>query len=189
MARRSGTGPSVPTALTGTPGTGKSSVAARLAPRLPSVEVGELARRLGAATGSGRSVVVDVGRLNRRIRARGWPAGVRLVVGHLAGRLPVRDVIVLRCRPIELERRLARAGRGSADDRRENAVAEATDVVLLDSLRPGRRVWEVDTTGRSVDAVARAVARRLARRGPSRTGIVDWLGDARVTEHLLDRPP
>lgn len=176
------------TALTGTPGTGKSSVAARLAARWRMCEVAELALDLRAGRRRGRTVEVDLPRLRARIRARRRLPDVDVLVGHLAHLLPVRDVIVLRCHPVELARRLRRARRGAAADRRENFLAEATDVVLREALGPGRRVWEVDTTGRTVADVAREVDRRLRRRGRSSYGTVDWLGDPRVTAHLLDRP-
>ena len=175
-------------ALTGTPGTGKSSVAAALGARLASIEVGDLARAMGMARPIRGGVTVDLPRLCRRLARSDALEGVDLVVGYLAHRLPVRDVVVLRCHPAELERRLRRARRGSPADRRENVVAEATDVILLESLRPGRRVWEIDTTGRSVASVAREVARRLRARGRSSYGSVDWLADPAVTAHLLDRP-
>jgi len=178
----------IPVALTGTPGTGKSSVARALSSRFTVIEVVDLARALGAARPVPGNVEVDLGRLRRRLRARSaWPE-VDLVVGHLAHLLPVRDIVVLRCHPVELERRLRRARRGSPSDRRENAAAEAIDVVLLEALGPGRRVWEVDTTGRSVASVSRAVARRLRDRGRSSYGDVDWLADPVVTAHLLDLP-
>jgi len=175
-------------ALTGTPGTGKSSVGALLARGRVVVEVGSLARRFGAARRRGRTVEVDLDRLRRALVAPDALSEVDLVVGHLAHLLPIRDVVVLRCHPRTLARRLARARRGSAIDRRENYVAEATDVVLLEALGSGRRVWEIDTTGRSVRAVARAVERRIRTRGRSSYGAVDWLADPRVTAHLLDRP-
>jgi adenylate kinase len=177
-----------PVALTGTPGTGKSAVAAILARRQRVIEVDALARGLGASRGRGRTVEVDLARLRRgraTLRALGR---FDVVVGHLAHLLPIRDVIVLRCRPVELERRLRRARRGSPRDRKENYVAEATDVVLLEAVRPGARVWEIDTTGRTVSAVARAVDHRIRHRGRSSYGAVDWLGDPGVTAHLLDRP-
>jgi adenylate kinase len=175
------------TALTGTPGTGKSSVAAALSHRYRVVEVGELALELGAARRTRGGLEVDLPRLSALVRRPRTLRRYDLVVGHLAHLLPLRNVVVLRCDPLELSHRLARARRGSPSTRRENARAEALDVVLLETLRPGRRVWEFDTTGRSVRAVARDVARCLARPGPSRYGRVDWLADPRVTEGLLDR--
>ncbi|MGI0071424.1 MAG: AAA family ATPase [Thermoplasmata archaeon] len=175
-------------ALTGTPGTGKSAVAAALAPTLRAIEVADLAARFGAARRVRGGVEVDVPALRRRLRRAGALRRVDLVVGHLAHLLPIRDAVVLRCHPAELERRLRAARRGSAAERRGNVIAEATDVVLFEAAGPGRRVWEIDTTGRSVAAVAREVRRRLRVRGRSKYGRVDWLADARVTAHLLDRP-
>ncbi|MFZ0699149.1 MAG: AAA family ATPase [Thermoplasmata archaeon] len=174
--------------MTGTPGTGKSTVARRLAPRFRSIEIGELALRLGVGRRSGRrSSTVDLARLARKLRRA--PPPVDLVVGHLAHLLPIRDTIVLRCNPLELERRLARARRGSARDRAENVIAEATDAILFEAIRAGRRVWEIDTTGLDPDAVARRVAWRIAHRGRSGYGRVDWLADPAVTEELLRLGP
>jgi adenylate kinase len=175
--------PRVPVALTGTPGTGKSSVAAALRGRRTSLEVSEWALASHAGRRRGRGVAVDLARLPRRL------PDVDLLVGHLAHLVPVRDVIVLRCHPIELLRRLRAARRGSDAERRANAEAEALDFVLWEALRPGRRVWEIDTSGRSVADVARAVDRAWRRRGPSRYGRTDWLRDSAVTEHLLDARP
>ncbi len=176
-----------PVALTGTPGVGKSAVARRLGRRFRVTEVAELARAVGAARGRGRSVVVDVKALARALGRSGRALPVDVVVGHLAHLLPVREAIVLRCHPLELERRLRRARRGTAAERRENFVCEATDVVLGEAVRRGTPVFEIDTTGRSVAEVAREVARRLERGGRTRRGSVDWLSDPKVTEHLLER--
>ncbi len=176
-----------PVALTGTPGVGKSSVARRLAKRFRVVEVGDLALEVGAATGRGRAVVVDVPKLARALGRTGRVRPVDLVVGHLAHLLPVREAIVLRCHPVDLARRLTRARRGTPTERRANVVCEATDVILSEVVRRKIPVFEIDTTGRSVESVARAVARRLAHGGPARRGTVDWLADTAVTEHLLER--
>lgn len=175
-------------AITGTPGTGKSTVARGLPAAWPAVEVGDIAVALGAGTRRRKEVLVDLTALAPALRQS--RLGGRLVlVGHLAHFLPVRDVVVLRCDPRELGRRLARAGRGTATDRQENVAAEATDVVLLEAIRPGRRIWEVDTTGRPPAEVTREVARLLRRRPPSRYGTVDWLSEPGVTDYLLGPAP
>lgn len=67
--------------------------------------------------------------------------------------------------------------------------SEAIDLVLREAIGPGRRVWEVDTTGRSPRQVASEVRRRLRRRGPSSYGHVRWLADPTVTDYLLDAGP
>jgi adenylate kinase len=172
-------------ALTGTPGTGKSSVAKRLRSAPPAVEVSELALQLGAGRRRGHgSVEVDLVALRRAFRrfARTTPTGV--AVGHLAHLLPVRYVIVLRCHPRELARRLRRVGR-SRRDRTANAFAEALDIVLVEALATRVPVREVDTTHRSVAAVARGVESLVRRRPRARYGRVRWLADRRLTEELL----
>jgi adenylate kinase len=176
-------------ALTGTPGTGKSAVARLLAPDLTCVEVGELALACGCGRRTARGYEVDMIALEKAVLRSRALRGVDLVVGHLSHRLPVRDVIVLRCRPDELLRRLRRSRRGSVRERHENYIVEAIDAILAEAVGSGRRVWEIDTTGRSVREVARAVLARWKRRGPSAYGRVDWLADPSVTAHLLDRGP
>ncbi len=177
-----------PWALTGTPGTGKSTVARLLPRRWRVIEVAELARRLGAARGRGRHVVVDLAALRRRMgRVHGE---YDVLVGHLAHLLPVRGSVVLRCHPRELDRRLRRTRRGPAADRRANVVCEATDLVLLEAIGRGRPVVEVDTTGRTAGSVARQVARLLAHpAGPGARARTDWLADPWVTAHLLEAGP
>lgn len=177
-----------PLALTGTPGTGKSSVARQLAPRLRTIEVGRLAERLGAARGRGRSVVVDLDRLRRALRRTGALDEYDLVVGHLAHLLPVAGSIVLRCEPRELLERLRHAHRGSRADRQANFIAEATDAILVEALAARTRVAEVDTSGRSVASVARTVLARWRSRRWPRGRRIDWLSRPGVTEHLLDGP-
>ncbi|MHB1435055.1 MAG: adenylate kinase family protein [Thermoplasmata archaeon] len=170
-------------ALTGTPGSGKTRVALELRGRPPSIEVGPLAERFGASTTHGRGWTVDLPRLRRGLRSRG--AVEPLWVGHLAHLLPVRAAIVLRCHPRRLLDRLERSARPLARRlREENAAAEALAVVTREALRPGVRVWELDTTDRSVPEVARAVRRLLQDRPAPRYGRIDWLRDPSVASAL-----
>ena len=113
------------------------------------------------------------------------PPRPTVVVGHLSHLLPVDRVLLLRCHPVELARRLARRRSISLRERRENLVSEAIDLIRWEVEASGRSVLEVDTTRRSPVEVARECERRLAsrRRGPSPR--VDWLADRRVTEELL----
>jgi adenylate kinase len=173
--------------LTGTPGTGKSSCAARLPSRIAHVELGELARReLGAVERSG-SVTVDLRRLARWIAKNPPPGGPTFVVGHLSHLLPIRDVVLLRCHPVELARRLRNGRSTTAKERRENVWAEATDVILFEARRRGRRIWEIDTTRHNPERVARRIAALVDRPPAPTRRFVDWLAEPSVTEHLLDR--
>jgi broad-specificity NMP kinase len=177
-----------PIALTGTPGTGKSTVARHLS-RLRTIEVADLARSWGFARPRAGSLEVDVPALVRAARPPRSLAGFDVVVGHLAHFLPLRDVVVLRTDPLELDRRLRRSPRGGDLERRENVTAEATDLVRWEAVRPGRRVLQVDTTGKTPSAVAREVARFVRTRRSGKGPRIDWLSDPRVTDYLLDRTP
>lgn len=176
-------------ALTGTPGVGKSAVAGLIAPSIPASEVAELARRWGAIRTVGGAHEVDLEVLATRLQHR--PAAPpRLVVGHLAHLLPIRDVVVLRCHPLVLADRLrARGGPAEPASIQANLVAEALDTILIEAKRLGRRVWSIDTTHASPQRVARRVLEIVRRRPRGPDDRVDWLADARVTEHLLAEEP
>jgi len=173
-------------ALTGTPGTGKSSVAAGLAELgISSEEVGALAVRLGLARRRPGGLSVDLEALVKRTRR---PSSFRsdVVVGHLAHLLPIRDVVVLRCHPTELARRLGASRRRSERDRRENLLCEAIGVVTSEAVERRRCLLEVDTTRRPPRAVARSIARWMEGPRRPRWGEVDWIADPTVTAHLLE---
>lgn len=178
-------------ALTGTPGTGKSSAAAQLKGRLASIELSELALTSASGTGSRRTVEVDVPALSRWVRPLMGPAGPPLlIVGHLAQFLPVARAIVLRAHPLEVARRLRRSARGTVGERWENAAAEAIGLVRAETAAAGVPLLEIDTTRLRPPRVADAIARTVKTGFPRSTGRpVDWLADPSVTAELLRRLP
>jgi adenylate kinase len=159
-------------ALTGTPGTGKTTIADRVGTDpdvdLEVVDLGALVEREGLTTGYDEdrdSVVVDVEAVRTVLADR---TGI-LVESHLAHRLDVDCVVVLRCHPEELVDRLEDRGYDDAK-LEENAESEALDVVLTEAVeRHGLdAVYEVDTTGRDPDVVAGdVVAAMTGDRDPS----------------------
>jgi adenylate kinase len=164
-------------ALTGTPGTGKTTVADLVADRV-DLEVGhvnEVVREEGLATGRDEergSLVADLEALRERFAGRDDV----LLESHLAHHLPADRVVVLRCHPDELRERLA--GRDWAGEKvAENVESERLDVVLSEAVAEHglESVYEVDTTGREPAAVAdEGVAAVRGEREPS-AGEVDFL--------------
>ena len=162
-------------ALTGTPGTGKSSVAAELERRGYSVvlldrfaEEHKLISGFDEARGTKE---VDVEAVDRELRV---PAKVAFLVGHYAHLLSVNLAVVLRCRPKVLADRLR--ARGWADAKvRENVEAEAIDAITQEAVDRLPFVYEVDTTATTPPATADAVLEILQGKVRGREpGRLDW---------------
>ena len=184
-------------ALTGTPGTGKTTVADRLRTDLRVIHLNDVVREEGL-TGSvdeeRDSLVADLDAVGRWLDDHAGEAGDLIVESHLAHLLDADRVVVLRCAPAELERRLLERGetetgtgarenaapaepsRALARKARENADSEALDVILSEAVeRHGEAaVYEVVTTDRSPDAVAREVEAVLAGEREPSAGTVDY---------------
>jgi adenylate kinase len=164
---------SVRVAVTGTPGTGKSSATALLEDEFEVVHLNEVVRDEGLWTERDEdrdSLVVD---LDAAADHLGDWEGV--VESHLAHYLDADRVVVLRCRPDVLEQRLRERGEPDAKAR-ENAESEALDVILSEAVqRHGRdAVYEIDTTEQSPAAVADAIRAVVAGEREPSAGTVDF---------------
>jgi adenylate kinase len=162
--------------VTGTPGTGKTTVTERLDTDLQVVHLNELIRERGLHRDRDEtrdSVVADMDAVRKHL-----PEGDAIVESHLAHHLPADRVVVLRCHPEELTERLAERDESAASVA-ENAEAERLDVVLTEAVeRHGRdAVYEIDTTGRAPEAVVADVAAVLAGERDPEVGVVSFLTD------------
>jgi len=167
-------------ALTGTPGTGKTTVADLLTDGdgpsvdLRAIHLNDVLEReaLYERVDEERdSYVADLGALRAHLDGRDDV----LVESHLAHHVDADRVVVLRCRPDELAARLRERG-AEESEVEENADSEALDVILGEAVeRHGRdRVYEVDTTDRPPSEVAREVARVAAGEVEPSAGTVDF---------------
>lgn len=167
-------------ALTGTPGTGKSTVARILATKgMSIIELGDLAKEKGLLEEFDRdrgSYEVDVEKLDLAI-GDGYE-GTTVLVGHLSHLVTSDMIIVLRCRPSVLATRL-RARNYPETKVAENAEAEALDAILVESVETGTEVYEVDTTNITEDEAAEAVVSILAgNKEKYAIGNIDWSEEA-----------
>ena len=165
-------------AISGTPGTGKSTAAAQLTVDLPIVHLNELIETAGYTTGYDDERGTAIADLDAIVD---WlddqPASI-VVESHLAHRLPVDGVIVLRCHPDELADRLRERGE-STESIRENVDSERLDVILVDALElhGDEAIYEIDTTGRSPRTVADEIERVIAGEREPGAGRVSFLED------------
>lgn len=141
-------------AVTGTPGTGKTTATDTLETDLEVIHLNEVIEREGLTEGVDEkrdSTIADLDAV------REWFDGREdvLVESHLAHHLPVDRVIVLRCHPETIEQRLA-GPEESPQSVEENAKSEALDVILVEAVQKhgGENVYEIETTDTSPDAVA-----------------------------------
>ena len=162
-------------AVTGTPGTGKSTATDLVESDLDVVHLNELVREeeLYTEVDEDRdSVIADLD----AIRSRLADADDVLVDSHLAHHLDADRVVVLRCHPQELVERLTDRGAPLAKAE-ENADAESLDVILSEAVAQHgtEHVYEIDTTDRSPEEVAADIEDVIAGdRAPS-AGDVDFM--------------
>ncbi|MDE1862132.1 MAG: AAA family ATPase [Thaumarchaeota archaeon] len=165
--------------ITGTPGTGKHTIARRVARELGLhlVDVNEVAKTCGLAKRKGGALEVDVVKLSNMIKRKIPQAS--LLVGHLApyvvSKRNVESCIVLRRSPYKLERSY-RARGYSRKKALENLGSEILGTIYYDAVKNfGRKkVLQLDTTNLTVpDTVKKARSLLAGRRTGSKD--VDWL--------------
>lgn len=162
--------------ITGTPGTGKKTLAPAVAEELglPCVSLNGL---LTSAEKARSSRGVDPRRLRRRLLK--VAGGASIVYGHLVpdalAKGDVERVVVLRCNPEVLRRRLQLRGYPTSKVV-ENVEAELIGVVSASCIAKfgSEKCAEFDTTSRGVRSSTGAVAKLLGSRRSKGT-LVDWV--------------
>lgn len=141
-------------AVTGTPGTGKTTAVAAITTPHQTVHLNDVIHAEGLTTAHDEerdSAVVDMDAVADWLRER----DEIIFESHFAHRFDADRVVVLRCHPEELTDRLS--GREKSDvSIAENAESEAIDLILSEAVdRHGHsQVYEIDTTGRTPQDVA-----------------------------------
>lgn len=190
-------------AVTGTPGTGKSTATELLGERagtgasaddedagspagldseaLDVVHLNDVVRdeELYDDVDEARdSVVVDLDALAAWVdeHVAATDASVVVLDSHLAHHLDVDRVVVLRCHPETIEARLTDRGEPAATAA-ENAESEALDVILGETVdaHGTDAVYEIETTDTTPEAVADAIASVLAGARDPSAGTVDYI--------------
>jgi adenylate kinase len=148
--------------ITGTPGTGKTTVAEALDREVISIK--EFARERGL--GEEKELFeIDTEAVKEALPEDCW------VEGHLAHKVGVDYCIVLRTRPDILEERLE--DRDYSDEKvQENLEAEKMDLILSEAFE-ATKVYEIDTTKKSVEDVVDEINSAVKNK-ESKYAICDW---------------
>jgi adenylate kinase len=162
-------------AVTGTPGTGKSTATALLEDEYDVIHLNDLIKgddALWTERDPDRdTLVADLDAVRERL---GDWSGV--LDSHLAHRFDVDRVVVLRCRPETVEKRLRERGESDATAA-ENAESEALDVILSEAAEEHgvENVYEIDATDRDPEAVADAIRAAIEGEREPSAGTVDFI--------------
>ena len=171
-------------ALTGTPGTGKTSVSTILIENgIEIVDLNKIAVENNFIIGideERNSRIIDIDRLNEFVKENYSRNDIVFVEGHLSHLLKnVNKVIVLRCHPDELKRRLS-GKKWKKEKIKENLEAEMLDVILCETveIHSEKNIFEIDTTDKSIDSVASSIMEIIKNKFKHmkkyNIGKVDW---------------
>ncbi len=165
-------------AITGTPCVGKSTVSDILSRKLgyKLVKINNLAHRLNAYSGYDKktqSKILDMKKIEKEIRKIRHDV---ILDGHVSHEFLVDIVIVLRCDPKILEKRLKEKYPKNSPKVKENVEAEILGVITSESIQKNKNVFEVDiskmTSEQAVESVLSIIKTKNNR---FKVGKIDWL--------------
>ena len=156
--------------VTGTPGTGKSTVSKQLEGKIVDLKNYLEENDLGKVNENGE-IEVEIEEL--RENSPEEPDDEDLILeGHLAHFLDLDYCIVLRCRPDKLRERLSERDY-SEQKIEENIESEKLDIILSQAVQRQEKVFEIDTTDKSVEEVVEEIKSAVSE-GKENYGDVDW---------------
>ena len=148
--------------MTGTPGTGKTRVAEKLAKMLDVqfISIRDVVEKEKIFRMKGGEKAVDPKILEKILKKMLKGEKNFVIEGHLACeiKIPCDYVFVLRTHPKELKRRLS-GRRYKSEKLKENLMSEMLDYCVQRTVKVyGKKPVEIDTTGKTVAGTAKRMA-------------------------------
>ena len=170
--------------LTGTPGTGKTSVSRFLLKH--KIEILDLNRLIIKKNliidydKKRKTNIVDIIKLNKYFDNYLIKNNLLIIEGHLSHLLNCIDiVIILRCSPIELKKRLLKR-KWNKNKINENIESEILDIILCESLKfqSKKNIFEIDTTNKTIDSlgliILNIIKNNFKQEKIYKIGNIDW---------------
>jgi len=150
-------------ALSGTPGTGKTAVSDLLQKKgYLVISLNEIAIKNSFISGIDKkrnSKILDIKRLNEYVYKNYASVDLVFIEGHAAHFLnSAEKVVLLRCRPKKLKKRLEKKG-WTEEKVKENIEAEALDVILCETVEyfPEYSIFEIDTSNKTIESISESI--------------------------------
>ncbi|MFH1101210.1 MAG: adenylate kinase family protein [Methanobacteriota archaeon] len=178
-------------ALSGTPGTGKTTVTHLLQKEgYVVIELQKLAEEHGFFNGMDpvrQSKLLDMSAVDRYIKKQ-VPMDPLIFLEGLAAHLltNIEKVVLLRCHPQVLKQRLQQKG-WSPKKIQENIEAEVLDIILCETIQihVEQNIFEIDTTSKTgketVNAIQDLIRSNFKANKKYKIGQIDW------SEEILDK--
>ena len=172
-------------AITGTPGTGKTTCSKMIETKMDIVHLNEIVKNKKFQKGfdeSRQTAVVDIDSVRNLFDGR----DNIIIESHISHLLDVDKVIILRCRPDELERRLISRNEisevHSKSSIKENIDAEALDVILFEALEMHgeEKVYEIEGSDKNPEEIVQEMEAVILGDSAPNVGIVSYI------EYLFD---
>ena len=171
-------------ALSGTPGTGKTSVSNLLKNQgYAVIDLNQIAIDYGFVIGidSKRDTkIIDINGLDIYIKENCKKNGIIFIDGHSSHLLTAVDyAIILRCHPKILKQRLKIKG-WKPEKIKENVDAETLDIILSETydLHNKNKIFEINTTEKSIESVFNSILEIVKKNFKSikkyKIGKIDW---------------
>ena len=172
-------------AITGTPGTGKTTCSKSITGRCEILHLNDIIKekKLYQGFDEGRqTLIADIEAIEKELDGKD-----NIVIdSHISHLLNVDKVIVLRCHPEELKKRLEKRAYSEEIDIKksieENTRAEALDIILVESIEihGENKVYEIDGTGKTPEGIVQEIEAAIAGDRDPKVGLVSFI------EHLFE---
>ncbi len=172
--------------ITGTPCTGKTTLATKLAATLNAqyINLTELAQTQNLTQGQDKqrnTTIIDEHKMQQKIKQLITNAQTDIIIdGHYAPAVTPKNqtthIFVLRRNPTQLRETMQKSG-FNTQKQKENLTAEILDTCLIEALQnqSKEKICEIDTTDKTVEETLSEVQAVLEGKKKCRIGIVDWI--------------
>ena len=164
--------------ISGTPCTGKTKISKLLSKKLgyKLIQINELAEKLKAFTGydeKRKCKILDMKKLEKEINKI---KGNVIIEGHTSHLFPADIVIVLRCNPEILKKRLEKIYPSKPLKVKENLEAEILGVITSEAVMNNKKVYEIDTSENTAEENVNDIIKILDGKIDNFiVGKIDWL--------------